>query len=343
LNSSTPLVSILVPAYNAARYLPELCQSIQAQTYPHYEVLIGNDGSADNTGSVLAPFLSDQRFRIIAWPENRGLNQGLALLCASAKGDLWCSPGADDSLYPSFLESRVRMMESNPQAFVVHGPSELIDEHGNPARTTLLPLKLPLQLGPPRSLELLLQHNVIAQPSALLRTSVTRQILPFYAWNWAYAPDWFLWILHAATGRDMLWDPKVLLKYRVHSSSLSLATDKDHLRRAERLLVPLIAARTAAQYSQWAAQAWNRWGRILYRRWLRQALALKSRGGLRAEWVQLGAHAYYGARGNTVSFALEVAKHSAGVLMTDFRHRRALKRQRFPVSGLAQIDDPIFK
>ena len=43
------LVSILVPAYNAARYLPELCRSIQAQTYPHYEVLIANDGSTDNT------------------------------------------------------------------------------------------------------------------------------------------------------------------------------------------------------------------------------------------------------------------------------------------------------
>ena len=57
MSKEPALVSILVPAYNAGRYLPELCQSIRAQTYPHYEVLIANDGSNDNTVSVLAPFL----------------------------------------------------------------------------------------------------------------------------------------------------------------------------------------------------------------------------------------------------------------------------------------------
>ena len=65
MNSPAPLVSILVPAYNAARYLPELCHSIRAQTYPHYEVLIGNDGSSDNPASVLAPFLQNSRFHLL--------------------------------------------------------------------------------------------------------------------------------------------------------------------------------------------------------------------------------------------------------------------------------------
>ena len=343
MNSLTPLVSILVPAYNAASYLPELCRSIQAQTYPHYEVLIGNDGSTDNTLEVLAPFRRDERFRIIGWPDNRGLNQALGILCAEAKGKFWCSPGADDLLYPLFLEKRVELLEANPQAFVAHGPPELIDERGAPPKGGPIPLKLPRHLGRPRSLEVLVQHNVIVQPSALLRTSVTRQVLPFFSWDWAYAPDWFLWILHAATGFDLLWDPEIQIKYRVHSTSLSWVPEKDHLRRAERLLVPLIGLRTVSQYSQWAAQLWSRWGRILYRRWLRQALALRWRGGLRDEWVQLGANAYYGGRGKRVSFAAEVAKHFAGVLVTDLRHRRALNRQTFPVTGLAQIDDSIFR
>jgi glycosyltransferase involved in cell wall biosynthesis len=78
------LVSILVPAYNAARYLPELCQSIRIQTYPHYEVIIANDGSTDNTAAVLAPFLADQRFHAIGWQQNRGLNQAWAVLCSQA-------------------------------------------------------------------------------------------------------------------------------------------------------------------------------------------------------------------------------------------------------------------
>jgi len=343
MSSQPPLASVLVPTYNAAKYLPELCATLQAQTYPHFEALIADDGSSDNTASVVAPFLKDSRFQYMSWPKNRGLNQGLAILCDTAKGQYWCSPGADDSLYPTFLEKRVAMLEANPQACLAHGPLELMDEKGTPAKNGPLPLTLPEQLGPPRSLEILLQHNVIAQPSALVRTSVTKQILPFYCWDWAYAPDWFLWILLAATGRDLLWDAGIQIKYRVHASSLSCAPEKDHLRRAERRLAPLIALKTAACYSRWAAQTWNRWGRILYRRWLRQALALKSRGGLRDEWIQLGAHARYGAKGAEVSFLIEVLKHGLGIVRSDLIHQSALKRQSFPVSGLAEIDDPIFR
>lgn len=342
-DSRTPLVSILVPAYNAARYLPELCQSIQAQTYPHYEVLIGDDGSTDNTAAVMAPFLQDSRFRVLRWPQNRGLNQGYSILCSAMRGDYWCGTGADDLFYPSFLEKGVETLETNPQAFLVHGPPEYIDESAAPTEPSWPRLSLPPQLKPPRCLEVLLQHNVIIASSALVRTDITKQVLPFFHWNWAYAPDWFIWILHAATNGDLLWDPQVRIKYRIHSNSLSFTPEKDHLRRAERQLVPLVALSMAAEFSQWAAECWTRWGRILYRRWLRQALALKLRGGLQSQWVQLGAHAYYRGKGRRVCFWVELARHFAGLAASDITHRRALKRQRFPVSGLAQIDDPIFR
>ena len=133
MSSASPLVSILVPAYNAGRYLQELCRSIQAQTYPHYEVLVGNDGSTDDTAAVVAPFLKDDRFRLLSWAPNRGLNRGWGLLCSAMRGDYWCSPGADDIYEPRFLESRVEALQANPQAFLVHGLPELIDEHGAPA------------------------------------------------------------------------------------------------------------------------------------------------------------------------------------------------------------------
>jgi hypothetical protein len=119
--------------------------------------------------------------------------------------------------------------------------------------------------------------------------------------------------------------------------------EKDHLRRAEVRLMPLVALRTAAQYSQWAAVSWSRWGRTLYWRWLRQAVALQARGGLKDEWLQLAGHAYYGARGRRVSLWAELARHSLGLVVADIRHRRAQQRQRFIVSGLAQLEDPIFR
>ncbi|MCX6924268.1 MAG: glycosyltransferase family A protein, partial [Verrucomicrobia bacterium] len=163
------LVSILVPAYNAARYIPELCESIRAQTYPHYEVLIANDGSTDNTVSVLAPFLEDPRFQLMGWEQNRGLNQAWAALCSRAKGDYWCSPGADDILYPTFVERRVSTLQANPQAVLLQGPAELIDESGGPCSAPPQQPPMPARLQAPRSIEVLLQHNVVRQPATLVR------------------------------------------------------------------------------------------------------------------------------------------------------------------------------
>jgi glycosyltransferase involved in cell wall biosynthesis len=343
MSDNTPLISILVPAYNAARYLPEFCQSVQAQTYPHYEVLIGNDGSQDDTAAIAASFLKDSRFRLLQWQPNRGLNAAWAFLLGSMRGEYWCSPGADDVLYPSYLEKNLEILAAKPQACIVHRPAEFINESGGPASKPFRVLNLPRQLEPPRSLQVLLQHNIIHQPSALVRSSVTREVLPFFHWNWAFAPDWFLWILHAATGYDLLWDTEVLHKYRVHSSSLTLAPEKDSLRRAEIRLAPLVALCTAAHLSRPAAVSWNRWGKTLYLRWLRQGLALKARGTLEPEWVQLAAHAYYGASGKPVSFWFEAAKHAVGVVLADLAYERAQRRHSFAVSGLAQANDPIFQ
>jgi glycosyltransferase involved in cell wall biosynthesis len=337
------LVSILVPAYNAARYLPELCQSIQTQTYPNYEVLIANDGSNDNTVSVLVPFLHDRRFQLLGWEENRGLNQAWAVLCSRAKGDYWCCPGADDVLYPTFVEHRLSTLQANPQTGLVHGPAEHIDESGGPYRTLPQLPALPAQLQPPRSIAMLLQHNVIRQPSALVRMDLTRQVLPLFSGNWVYAPDWFFWILHAATGCDFLWDATVHLKYRVHSESLTLLPGKAAARHAEVALVPLCALAAGARFSTRAAELWVQWRRTLYHRWLLRALTLQARGELRHEWLEQGAATFYDSKKPRVSLWLEATKHGAGAWASRFRERKASRSQRFPVAGIAQVNDPVFR
>jgi glycosyltransferase involved in cell wall biosynthesis len=72
MSTASPLVSILVPAYNAATYLPQLCRSLQAQTFRDFEVLIFDDGSTDNTAEVFSPFAQDPRFQLAGWKQNRG-------------------------------------------------------------------------------------------------------------------------------------------------------------------------------------------------------------------------------------------------------------------------------
>jgi glycosyltransferase involved in cell wall biosynthesis len=337
------LVSILVPAYNAARYLPELCQSILIQTYPHYEVIIANDGSTDNTVAVLAPFLADQRFHAIGWQQNRGLNQAWAVLCSQAKGAFWCCPGADDVLCPTFLERRVGILQANPRAVLVHGAVERIDQSGQPCPEAPLLPALPAELKPPRSMQVLLQHNVINQPSTLVRMDLTRQVLPLFDCNWVYAPDWYFWILHAATGFDLLWDAQTHIKYRIHPESLTLDPGKAAARHAEVTLAPLCALAAGARTSPWAAELWGQWRRPLYHRWLLRALTLCARGKLKDDWLPQAAAAFYGKARPRVSLWGETVRHGAGALITRLRERKAFRSQGFPVAGLAQIDDPVFR
>jgi glycosyltransferase involved in cell wall biosynthesis len=345
-----PLVSIVVPAFNAANYLPALCRSIQAQTFDRFEVLIGDDGSTDHTAAAMAPFVKDARFRYFRWEPNRGVNQGTVLLLSQASGQFWVYPGADDALEPEFLERRLEFMQSHSQVGMVHGPPTFIDDAGTviPAEKEPFPV---VQLGElthsiipsAEALEILLQHNVVNTPSVMVRMAVTRSIFSCLLTEWRYAQDWSFWILHAAAGWDMGFDSRRLNHYRILASSLSNAPDKSAVRRAETRLVPLCALGRAATFSAAAARLWSRWRRALYALWLRRALALVHDRTLNDAWLQAGAAAFYRSVGGRVSLAREVLRHAGPVLLHGINESRACRQQSFRVSGLAQINNPCFR
>jgi glycosyltransferase involved in cell wall biosynthesis len=342
-HSNSPLVSVLITTYNSAAYLPAICRSIQAQTYSNFEVVILDDGSTDETMSVLSPFGNDPRFHIQSWKPNRGVNAAWREVLPLARGKYWTSPGADDVLLPEFLERRVALMEAHPEAALVHGATEIIDETGNIIPNPYPPLSCPTRLDAKRALKMLLQHNFINTPSTMIRCDVTRNVLPHYVSDWKYAQDWHFWILLLAAGFDVLWDQRPLLQYRVHGNSSSGNVRMAALRRAEVRLVPLCALKSAAPYSKLAADEWSQWGTTLYRLWLMRALKLRSEGALRKEWLDAAGEAYYGGRARTLSLLTEFCRHGPGVALAAIRQRQAVRKQLFKVSGLAVMDDPIFK
>lgn len=104
--NSTPLISIIVPAYNAEKYIKACLDSIIIQTYSNFEVIVINDGSIDQTEEILKSYQSNPKFRIYS-QKNGGLsaarNQGLKL----AKGELVCFIDSDDSVKSDYLEKLV--------------------------------------------------------------------------------------------------------------------------------------------------------------------------------------------------------------------------------------------
>jgi glycosyltransferase involved in cell wall biosynthesis len=331
-----------VPTYNGARYLPLLCESVQGQTCGDFEALIWNDGSTDNTMEAVAPFLKDSRFRLMGMRENRGLNASWRELLKRARGEFWCSPGADDIFFSDFLERRISRLRAEPNAALVHGRPIYIDAAGDELKEKY-PEVYPDAVQPGEdALPALLEHNYVNQPSVLARTTTTLRVLAQWSNEWKYAPDWHLWILHAATGQKFLYDMTPVHQYRVHLQSLSGQSVHAATRLAETRLVPMCALAQAVTLSTFAAHCWGRWRSPMYALWLRRAFKLHRMRRLEVEWMNLGALAYYGNNLSAPVIHRECARHALRILVGTIREACARRRNSFEVAGLAQIGNALF-
>lgn len=121
-------VTVIIPTYNYARFLREAIDSALAQTISDMQIIVVDDGSTDNTPSVLAA-IRDDRVEVVRTP-NRGIcaahNEGLA----RARGEFIAFLGADDRFRPTKLESQIRMMDAEPELVAVFTNFVRFDENG---------------------------------------------------------------------------------------------------------------------------------------------------------------------------------------------------------------------
>jgi len=342
-----PLISIIVPCYNAAQYIGALCESIQKQTFEEFEVLILDDGSSDSSFEAARTFSADRRFVVERKEQNRGVGARTAELLRKARGEFWANPGADDLIDPDFLAKRLAGLRAHPNASLIHGPARLIDQNGDPIPDTPHRpqnfLSIPPRAGCKRLVELLLMHNVINTPSILVRMEPTRRILPKFDERWQFAQDWFLWLLLASLNLEFVYDGLILNSYRIHPESLTRLPMKAARRAAETRLVPLSSLSVAQELSTTAKAAWTRWRMPLYALWLRRAAKLRFRHELSEDLMRLAMTAFYGERSKQGTLITELFRYAGTIVLASFRDRGVRKRISFPVAGLAEIDDPAFR
>lgn len=122
-----PLVTVFIPMFNAEKYIGECIESILAQTYSHFEIVIVDDGSTDSSISIVKAF-NDTRIRIYSNEKNRGIpytrNRGLDL----AKGKYMAVMDADDVAAPERLEVSVRFLEKHPESRIVGSMCDYIEQ-----------------------------------------------------------------------------------------------------------------------------------------------------------------------------------------------------------------------
>ncbi|MBI4673357.1 MAG: glycosyltransferase [Chloroflexi bacterium] len=215
-------VSILIPTYNRAHYLPETLASALQQTFRDIEVIVVDDGSTDDTAQVVRA-TPDPRVRYI-YQENRGVSAALNTAWRAARGEYVAMLGSDDVMLPTQIETLLQHIERDAAIGLVYARAQAMDAQSNP---------LPQILGSPpkfagRELASLLYGDCICGIACLVRRAILERVGGFDETLIANE-DWDLWIRMAEISRLAFHD-EILARYRMHPTSLTGGRSKQYRR-----------------------------------------------------------------------------------------------------------------
>lgn len=206
-----PLVSFIMPVYNAADFLTETIHSILEQTYENFEVIAINDGSTDDSLKILQKYSKiDTRIKVIS-RENKGLVKTLNEAIDRSSGDFLARIDSDDLCTPNRLQLQVEAFMKNPNAALCCGFFEIFSEEGEFISKEVRPYE---QFDLKR---LLYTRNAIAHASVMLRKSA----LPKDPYSDKVGPteDYELWS-RLAKDYDFICIPKIIMRYRVNTNGI---------------------------------------------------------------------------------------------------------------------------
>ena len=220
-----PKISVIMPAYNAEKYIKEAIDSILSQTYGDFELIVLNDCSKDRTEEIILSY-RDDRIVYLKNPQNMGvaatLNRGLA----AARGEYIARMDADDISLPQRFEKQVAFLDAHPEIAVLGTNCETFDESG--------PLYTGWSATDPAQMKVdLLFSCGLAHPSVMMRREVV-QSLGGYDLEFEGMEDYDLWCRVAEShGVTTLAD--ILFRYRVHSGQVTKNPSEKYMARLRRL------------------------------------------------------------------------------------------------------------
>jgi len=200
-------------AKNYARFLPEAVESVCAQTFADWELVIIDDGSSDNTPDRVRPYLADRRvryFRSDTLGQSRAKNLGISF----SRGALVAFLDADDAWEPTKLEKQLAIFAVKPDVGVVFCKRALMDEMGK-----TIPAKVASEAQRGRVLSPMFTQNFVCFSSVVVRREVFAHVGWFDA-EWDLSIDYDLWLRVAKFYRFDFVD-EALVRYRTGHGNLS--------------------------------------------------------------------------------------------------------------------------
>jgi glycosyltransferase involved in cell wall biosynthesis len=210
-----PKLSVCIPTYNTAAYLPEAIESVLSQGFTDYELLICDDGSTDETPELVRRY-GDPRIQYFRSEHRLGQAHTWNRCVALAKGRYVALLHADDRYLDGFLESRISTLDREADVGMAFGAVRLIDEHGAAVAERCFSSR-DIVFPAPEFLRHLLLDCVIFPPSVVVRRTCYETVGPFNEARF-WGIDWELW-LRLSTRYGVAYSAAITSAYRVHAQS----------------------------------------------------------------------------------------------------------------------------
>lgn len=202
-------VSIIMPVYNNQDYIKEAIESIIAQSFKEWELIIINDASTDNTPNIIKSY-KDKRIKNITNFKNEGvaasLNKGLKI----AEGEYIARIDSDDICLPNRFELQIEFLDNNPKTVIVGSNAEIINYSGDVLSITDLPTT-DIDIR-----NMLFVRNPLIHPSVMFRKKILDKT-GNYNVKFNGAEDYELWFRMLKFGKAYNFK-KPLIKRRVHDN-----------------------------------------------------------------------------------------------------------------------------
>jgi glycosyltransferase involved in cell wall biosynthesis len=219
--SSLPAVSVLMPTYNYASYLDEAIESVLAQDFTDFELLVVDDCSSDQTADVVRPFCArDRRVRFAANPSNLGMVENWNRCLDQARGEYIKFVFGDDKLSdPLALGKMITLLRNNPSAVLAASARQILDEKSK-VTDVLRPLPQGCHNGRKIIARCLTEKaNLVGEPSAVLfrKKDAPRGFDP----KFRQIVDMEMWF-HLLDQGDLVYTREPLCAFRQHARQQSM-------------------------------------------------------------------------------------------------------------------------
>lgn len=219
-----PLVSVLLPSYNAASHIEEALRSIMEQSYRHLEIIVIDDGSTDDSVDIVRELAqTDSRIRLIRNKENQQLARTLNAGLQAATGKYVARIDADDIALPMRIEKQVAYLEAHPEIGIVGTFIEVFNDRGKRRKS-----RLPVSDEKIRAY--LYTYSPFFHPTVMIRRECLDRHQLRYDPQYRIGQDHAFWvdILKHSKGANL---PEILLKYRLGGGSITATSNRDRSER----------------------------------------------------------------------------------------------------------------